>query len=40
LIDRPARQGTRADLTINNMVRKQTLDWAELFWKNCQPERE
>jgi hypothetical protein len=24
----------RSDKTISDMVRKQALDWAELFWKN------
>ena len=30
----------RADQTISDIVRKQALDWAELFWKNRQPEQE
>jgi WD40 repeat protein/serine/threonine protein kinase len=30
----------RSDQTINDMVRKQALDWAELFWKNRQPAQE
>jgi eukaryotic-like serine/threonine-protein kinase len=30
----------RSDKTISDMVRNQALDWAELFWKNRQPERE
>jgi hypothetical protein len=28
----------RSDQTINDMVRKQALDWAELFWKNRRAE--
>jgi hypothetical protein len=30
----------RDDQTISDMVRKQALDWAELFWKNRQPEQD
>ena len=30
----------RSDQTINEMVRKQALDWSELFWKNRQPGAE
>ena len=26
-----------SDKTISDLVRKQALDWAELFWKNRQP---
>jgi len=30
----------RSDRTISDMVRKQALDWAELFWKNRRAESE
>ncbi len=30
----------RTDKTISDMVRKQALDWAELFWKNRQTAAE
>jgi hypothetical protein len=29
----------RSDKTISEMVRKQALDWSELFWKNRQPQQ-
>ena len=29
----------RTDKTISDMVRKQALDWAELFWKNREPDQ-
>ena len=30
----------RDDRTINELVRKQALDWAELFWKNRQARQD
>jgi hypothetical protein len=29
----------RSDKTISDLVRKQALDWSELFWKNRQPQQ-
>ncbi len=30
----------RSDKTISDMVRKQALDWAELFWKNRESDQD
>jgi hypothetical protein len=34
------RAHVRSDTAVSDMVRKQALDWAELFWKNRRSEQE
>ncbi len=34
------QETVRSDKTINELVRQQALDWAELFWKNHNTENE